>query len=139
MAADPPNRLVASELESALERRSSMLWRRLRANLPRMNSSKHLLPPCSGLARRPGVKPANRLVGADDRMHVSRAHLRTLIHEVVADIDSASLGARSHRPLGGLAPTASCAYRSGRRGQRNITCADIHQAVRQLVLSPVTI
>jgi len=46
-----------------------------------------------------------------------------------ADIDDAGLRDRSHRPLGGWRPTASCALPKRRRGQRNSTSADIIQAV----------
>ena len=93
--------------------------------MPRMSES--------GLARRLGVEPANRLVSADDRCTCQEAHRAHLIHEVVADIDDAAseIGLIVHW-VGGAHSELHLPKR--RRGQRNSTSADIIQAVRQLVL-----
>lgn len=109
-AADPANRLVASELEAPEQ--GARPWRRSRAVLPRMMRV-HLLPLPFGLARRPGVEPCEpvRSAPTTDADVGKKRIVRTLIREVVADIDD--VASRSFSlSTGWVAPTASCACRS---------------------------
>nr|WP_249808638.1 zinc ribbon domain-containing protein [Bradyrhizobium sp. 166] len=128
---DAADRLVASELEARSNGRSlaaevegkitmhdattpaPLLIQLRSAFWPRTSNR-------SGMRRRPIARLKKRIV-------------RTLIHEVVADIDdAASEIVFIVRWVGGVCSELRLPNR--RRGQRNSTSADIIQAVRQLVL-----
>ncbi len=131
-AADPANRLVASELEAR--------WNRALAHAAEVESkiAKHdaataapIADPASLGVLASNLKTVRDAPTTDARL--KKRIVRTLVHEIVADIDDAASeivlivhwvsGARSELRLP-----------KRRRGQRNSTSADIIQAVRQLVL-----
>ena len=131
-AADPANRLVAGELEAR--------WNRALAHMAEVEGK---LAAHDAATPAPAIDPAALGVLASNLRTVWSAPttdarlkkriVRTLIHEVVADIDDAASeiiliihwvgGAHSEMRLS-----------KRRRGQRNSTSTDIIEAVRQLVL-----
>ncbi|MCK1590601.1 recombinase family protein, partial [Bradyrhizobium sp. 169] len=131
-AADPANRLVASELEAR--------WNRALVHVAEVEG-KLAAPDASTPA--PAVAPASFGILASNLRtvwsapttdaRIKKRIVRTLIHEVVADIDdAASEIALIVHWVGGVHSELRLPKR--RRGQRNSTSADIIQAVRQLVL-----
>jgi DNA invertase Pin-like site-specific DNA recombinase len=101
-AADPANRLVASELEARWNRalvHVAEVEGKLAAHDARTCSRR-----CSGLARRPGVEPANRLVSADNRCTCQEAHRAHPNPRGRGRSRRRALGDRSHHPLGGWRP-----------------------------------
>jgi hypothetical protein len=131
-AADPANRLVAGELEAR--------WNKALARVAEVegkitaHDAEKAVPP---------VDPASLATLATDLKSIWSAPttdarlkkriVRTLIHEVVADIDekSAEIVPLVHW-MGGVHREIRLPKR--RRGQRNSTSADVIAAVRQLVL-----
>jgi DNA invertase Pin-like site-specific DNA recombinase len=131
-AADPANRLVASELEAR--------WNRALAHAAEVESkiAMHdaatptaIADPASLGVLASNLKTVWDAPTTDARL--KKRIVRTLVHEVVADIDdAASEIVLIVHWVGG----AHCELRlpKRRRGQRNSTSADIIQTVRQLVL-----
>src|SRR4051794_39537568 len=130
-AADPENRLVASELEAR--------WNRALVHVAEVEG-KLATPDASTPA--PAVAPASLGVLASNLRtvwsapttdaRIKKRIVRTLIQEVVADIDdAASEIVLIVHWVGGVHSELRLPKR--RRGQRNSTSADIIQAVRQLV------
>jgi hypothetical protein len=131
-AADPANRLVAGELE--------MRWNRALARVAEVEGR---IAAHDATAPAPVIEPATLGLLASNLktvwlaptsdVRLKKRIVRTLIHEVVADIDDAAAqivlvihwtgGAHSEIRLP-----------KRRRGQRNSTSADIIEAVRQMVL-----
>jgi DNA invertase Pin-like site-specific DNA recombinase len=131
-AADPANRLVASELEAR--------WNRALAHAAEVEGK---IAMHDAATPAPIADPASLGVLASNLKAVWGAQttdarlkkriVRTLIHEVVADIDdAASEIVLIVHWVGGAHSELRLPKR--RRGQRNSTSADIIQAVRQLVL-----
>src|SRR4051794_29699700 len=131
-AADPANRLVASELEAR--------WNRALAHVAEVEGK---IAMHDAVTSAPIADPASLSVLASNLKTVWDAPMtdarlkkrivRTLIHEVVADIDDAvSEIVLIVHWVGGAHSELRLPKR--RRGQRNSTSADIIQAVRQLVL-----
>jgi hypothetical protein len=131
-AADPANRLVASELEAR--------WNRALAHAAEVEGK---IATHDAARPMPAADPATLASLATDLKTVWTAPttdarlkkriVRTLIHEVVADIDDvASEIVLIVHWVGGAHSELRLPKR--RRGQRNSTSADIIQAVRQLVL-----
>src|SRR5882724_1765444 len=131
-AADPANRLVAGELEAR--------WNRALAHAAEVEG-KIAMHDAATLA--PIADPASLGVLASNLKTVwdapttdarlKKRIVRTLVHEVVADIDdAASEIVLIVHWVGGAHSELRLPKR--RRGQRNRTSADIIQAVRQLVL-----
>jgi hypothetical protein len=131
-AADPANRLVASELEAR--------WNRALAHAAEVEA-KIAMHDAATLA--PIADPASLGVLASNLKTVwdapttdarlKKRIVRTLVHEVVADIDdAASEIVLIVHWVGGAHSELRLPKR--RRGQRNGSSADIIQAVRQLVL-----
>jgi len=127
-AADPANRLVASELEAR--------WNRALAHAAEVEGriAMHdaakpapIADPASLGVLASNLKTVWDAPTTDARL--KKRAVRTLIHEVVADIDDAVLIVHW---VGGAHSELRLPKR--RRGQRNSTSADIIQAVRQLVL-----
>jgi hypothetical protein len=84
-------------------------------------------------ARSTGVEPQDRLVRNGDRCASEESIVRTIIHEVVADVDDAALEiVLIVRWVGGVQSKIRLPKR--RRGQRSRTSTDVITAVRQLVL-----
>ena len=131
-AADPANRLVASELEAR--------WNRALAHAAEVEAkiAMHdvatpapLADPASFGILASNLKTVWDAPTTDARL--KKRIVRTLIHEVVADIDDvASEIVLIVHWVGGAHSELRLPKR--RRGQRNSTSADIVQAVRQLVL-----
>ncbi|MBR0883987.1 MULTISPECIES: recombinase family protein [Bradyrhizobium] len=131
-AADPANRLVASELEAR--------WNRALAHAAEVEAkiAMHdaatpapLADPVSLGVLASNLKTVWDAPTTDARL--KKRIVRTLIHEVVADIDdAASEIVLIVHWVGGAHSELRLPKR--RRGQRNSTSADIVQAVRQLVL-----
>jgi DNA invertase Pin-like site-specific DNA recombinase len=130
-AADPVNRLVAGELETR--------WNRALARLAEVESR---IAAHDAAAPMPVLDPARLGLLASNLKTVWSAPatdarlkkriVRTLIHEVVADLDdAASQIVLVIHWTGGAHSEIRLAKR--RRGQRNSTSADIVTAVRQLV------
>jgi DNA invertase Pin-like site-specific DNA recombinase len=131
-AADPQNRLVAAELETR--------WNRALAHVGEVEAR---LVEHDGSITRPTSLSSEDIAGlaadlqavwtapqADARL--KKRIVRTLIHEVVADIDDeASEIVLLIHWVGGVHTELRLPKR--RRGQRNSTSADIIAAVRQLV------
>ena len=131
-AADPANRLVASELEAR--------WNKALAHAAEVEGK---ITSHDAARPVPAADPATLASLATDLKTVWTAPttdarlkkriVRTLIHEVVADIDdAASEIALIVHWVGGAHSELRLPKR--RRGQRNSTSTDIVQAVRQLVL-----
>jgi hypothetical protein len=131
-AADPANRLVASELEAR--------WNRALVHVAEVEGK---LAAHDARTPAPAVAPASLDVLASNLRtvwsapttdaRVKKRIVRTLIHEVVADIDdAASEIVLIVHWVGGAHSELRLPKR--RRGQRNSTSTDIIQAVRQLVL-----
>ena len=131
-AADPVNRLVAGELEAR--------WNRALAHMAEVEGK---LAAHDAATPAPAIDPAALGVLASNLQTVWSAPttdarlkkriVRTLIHEVVADIDDvASEIILIIHWVGGAHSEMRLSKR--RRGQRNSTPTDIIQAVRQLVL-----
>ncbi|XSC42655.1 recombinase family protein [Bradyrhizobium sp. RDT10] len=131
-AADPTNRLVASELEAR--------WNRALVHVADVEGK---LAAHDASTPAPAVAPASLGVLASNlrtvwsapttNARVKKRIVRTLIHEVVADIDdAASKIVLIVHWVGGAHSELRLPKR--RRGQRNSTSADIIQAVRQLML-----
>ncbi len=131
-AADPANRLVAGELEAR--------WNRALAHMAEVEGK---LVAHDAATPAPAVDPAALGVLASNLRTVWSAPttdarlkkriVRTLIHEVVADIDDvASEIILIIHWVGGAHSEMRLSKR--RRGQRNSTSTDIIEAVRQLVL-----
>jgi len=118
MPLDPANRLVASELESALEQ-ALVTRRRSRARSPCMMRRRRtaLL-----IQLRSAYWPSNlKTVWMRRRrmLALKKRIVRTLVHEVVADIDDAASEDSFSSSTGVGGATASCAWPKRRRGQRN--------------------
>ena len=95
---------------------------------PRPRRSRRLLRhPGAMISRRSGSAPTT-----DARL--KKRIVRTVIQEVVADIDDDAGRDRSRRSTGWAAPIRELRLPRRRRGQRNSTASDIVDAVRQLVL-----
>ena len=130
-AIDPANRLVAAELES---RWNDALCRVAEIE-KKIAAHKAATPPHPETARQSFAALANDLKGvwstADARL--KKRIVRTLINEVIADIDTkaAEVVLIIHW-MGGVHTELRLPRR--RRGQRNSTSPDIVDAVRQLVL-----
>jgi len=131
-AADPANRLVASELEAR--------WNRALAHAAEVEGK---IAMHDAATPAPIADPASLGVLASNLKTVwdapttdarlKKRIVRTLIHEVVADIDdAASEIVLIVHWVGGAHSELRLPKR--RRGQRNSTSADIIQAVRQMVL-----
>src|SRR5215472_9604865 len=131
-AADPANRLVAGELEAR--------WNRALAHAAEVEGKIALHDAATPA---PIADPASLGVLASNLKMVwdapttdarlKKRIVRTLVHEVVADIDdAASEIVLIVHWVGGAHSELRLPRR--RRGQRNSTSADIVQAVRQLVL-----
>jgi hypothetical protein len=131
-AADPANRLVAGELEAR--------WNKALAHAAEVEGK---IATHDAARPMPAADPATLASLATDLKTVWTAPttdarlkkriVRTLIHEVVADIDdAASEIILIVHWVGGAHSELRLPKR--RRGQRNSTSADIIQAVRQLVL-----
>src|SRR5712664_71084 len=131
-AADPANRLVASELEAR--------WNRALAHAAEVEDK---IAMHDAATPAPIADPASLGVLASNLKTVwdapttdarlKKRIVRTLVHEVVADIDdAASEIVLIVHWVGGAHSELRLPKR--RRGQRNRTSADIIQAVRQLVL-----
>ena len=131
-AADPANRLVASELEAR--------WNRALAHAAEVEGkiAKHdaataapIADPASLGVLASNLKTVWDAPTTDARL--KKRIVRTLVHEVVADIDEvASEIVLIVHWVGGAHSELRLPKR--RRGQRNSASADIIQAVRQLVL-----
>jgi hypothetical protein len=132
-AADPENRLVAAELElrwnQALTRVGEIESRIAAHDASTPRTSPLLAIDFSALTR--DLKKVWSAPTTDAR--VKKRIVRTVIHEVVADIDAeaAEIVLLIHW-VGGVHTELRLPRR--RRGQRNSTAADIVDAVRQLVL-----
>ena len=131
-AADPTNRLVAANWKRAGTKRLPMP-RRSKARLPPTTQHGRCLP----LIQRSLASLASNLktiwTAPTTDARLKKRIVRTLIHEVVADIDdAASEIVLIVHWVGGAHSELRLPKR--RRGQRNSTSADIIQAVRQLVL-----
>ena len=132
-AADPENRLVAAELElrwnQALTRVGEIESRIAAHDASTPRTSPLLAIDFSALTR--DLKKVWSAPTTDAR--VKKRIVRTVIHEVVADIDAeaAEIVLLIHW-VGGVHVELRLPRR--RRGQRNSTAADIVDAVRQLVL-----
>lgn len=132
-AADPANRLVAGELEA----RWNKVLRRVAEVEAKIAEHEAATPPRSEMA------PLSFAALADDLKDVWSAPttdarlkkriVRTVIHEVIADIDAEAAEIVLHIHWMGVAHTELRLPRR-RRGQRNRTSLDIVDAVRQLVL-----
>lgn len=132
-AADPENRLVAAELESR--------WNRALAHVDEIESKIASHDAATPEPSPPLATQITALAGdlravwsaptTDARL--KKRIVRTVIHEVVADIDAAAaeIVLLIHW-MGGVHTELRLPRR--RRGQRNSTSADIVAAVRQLVL-----
>ncbi|WP_247772672.1 recombinase family protein [Bradyrhizobium sp. 192] len=127
-AADPANRLVASELEPR--------WNRALAHAAEVEGKIAMhdaatpapIDPASLGVLASNLKTVWDAPTTDARL--KKRIVRTLIHEVVADIDDAA----SEIILIVHWVDSEVRLPKRRRGQRNSTSADIIQAVRQLVL-----
>jgi DNA invertase Pin-like site-specific DNA recombinase len=131
-AADPANRLVAGELEAR--------WNKALARVAEVEGK---IAAHDAEKAVPAVDPASLATLATDLKSVwiapttdarlKKRIVRTLIHEVVADIDenAAEIVLLVHW-VGGVHSEIRLSKR--RRGQRNSTSADMIAAVRQLVL-----
>jgi DNA invertase Pin-like site-specific DNA recombinase len=131
-AADPANRLVAGELE--------MRWNRALARVAEVEGR---IAAHDATAPAPVIEPATLGLLASNLktvwlaptsdVRLKKRIVRTLIHEVVADIDdvAAQIVLVIHW-TGGVHSEIRLPKR--RRGQRNSTSADIIEAVRQMVL-----
>src|SRR6202023_660903 len=131
-AADPANRLVASELEARWNR-ALVHVAEVEGKLAAHNASTPApaLAPASLGAMASHLRTVWSAPTTDAR--VKKRIVRTLIQEVVADIDDAvSEIVLIVHWVGGAHSELRLPKR--RRGQRNSTSADIIQAVRQLVL-----
>jgi len=131
-AADPANRLVAGELEAR--------WNKA---LARMAEVEGKIAAHDAAKVAPVAEPASLATLAEDLKTVwadpstdarlKKRIVRTVIHEVIADIDpeAAEIVLVVHW-IGGVHSEMRLPRR--RRGQRNSTSADVITAVRQLVL-----
>ncbi len=131
-AADPANRLVAGELEAR--------WNKA---LARVTEVEGKIAAHDAASSRPSIDPASLATLAADLKTVWTAPstdarlkkriVRTVIHEVIADIDpqAAEIVLVVHW-IGGVHSEMRLPRR--RRGQRNSTSADVIAAVRQLAL-----
>ena len=132
-AIDPQNRLVAAELELRWNRaltRVSEIESRIAAH-DAATSQPSLLSPIHVAALAADLKAVWSAPATDARL--KKRIVRTVIHEVVADIDDeASQIVLLIHWIGGVHTELRLPRR--RRGQRNSTSADILAAVRQLVL-----
>ena len=130
-AADPANRLVTAELEAR--------WNKALAHAAEVEGK---IATHDAARPMPGADPATLASLATDLKTVwtvpttdarlKKRIVRTLIYEVVADIDAASEIVLIVHWVGGAYSELRLPKR--RRGQRNSTSTDIIQAVRQLVL-----
>jgi DNA invertase Pin-like site-specific DNA recombinase len=131
-AADPANRLVAGELEAR--------WNRALTRVAEVESkiAAHdaAMPPAAIDLASLGVLASNLQAvwsAQTTDARLKKRIVRTLIHEIVADIDdAASEIVLIVHWVGGAHSEMRLPKR--RRGQRNSTSADIIEAVRQLVL-----
>jgi DNA invertase Pin-like site-specific DNA recombinase len=131
-AADPANRLVAGELEAR--------WNRALTHVAEVENkiAAHdaAMPPAAIDLASLGVLAANLQTvwsAPTTDARLKKRIVRTLIHEIVADIDdAASEIVLIVHWVGGAHSEMRLPKR--RRGQRNSTSADIIEAVRQLVL-----
>jgi len=131
-AADPANRLVAGELEAR--------WNRALTHVAEIESKlgahDAAMPPVAIDLTSLGVLAANLQAvwsAPTTDARLKKRIVRTLIHEIVADIDdAASEIVLIVHWVGGAHSEMRLPKR--RRGQRNSTSTDIIEAVRQLVL-----
>ena len=132
-AIDPQNRLVAAELELRWNRaltRVREIESRIAAH-DAATSQPSLLSPIHVAALAADLKAVWSAPATDARL--KKRIVRTVIHEVVADIDDeASQIVLLIHWIGGVHTELRLPRR--RRGQRNSTSADILTTVRQLVL-----
>jgi hypothetical protein len=132
-AIDPQNRLVAAELELRWNRaltRVSEIESRIAAH-DASTSEPSLLSPIHVAALAADLTAVWSAPSTDARL--KKRIVRTVIHEVIADIDDeASEIVLLIHWIGGVHTELRLPRR--RRGQRNSTSADILAAVRQLVL-----
>jgi hypothetical protein len=131
-AADPANRLVAGELEARWNKalaRAAELECKLAAH--DAATAVPLTDPASLAALAADLKIVWNAPSTDARL--KKRIVRTVIHEVIADIDAeaAEIVLVVHW-IGGVHSEIRLPRR--RRGQRNSTSADVIAAVRQLVL-----
>ena len=131
-AADPANRLVAGELEAR--------WNKALARVAEVESK---IAAHDAVKAAPVADPASLATLAADlktvwtststEARLKKRIVRTVIHEVIADVDSeaAEIVLVVHW-IGGVHSEIRLPRR--RRGQRNSTSADVIAAVRQLVL-----
>src|SRR5271169_3691783 len=131
-AADPANRLVAGELEGR--------WNKALARVAEVESK---IAAHDAVKAAPVADPASLATLAADlktvwtststEARLKKRIVRTVIHEVIADVDSeaAEIVLVVHW-IGGVHSEIRLPRR--RRGQRNSTSADVIAAVRQLVL-----
>ena len=131
-AADPANRLVASELEAR--------WNKALARVAEVESK---IAAHNAVKVAPVADPASLATLAADlktvwtststEARLKKRIVRTVIHEVIVDVDSeaAEIVLVVHW-IGGVHSEIRLPRR--RRGQRNSTSADVIAAVRQLVL-----
>ena len=131
-AADPAHRLVASELEARWNRALTHAAEvEAKIAMHDVATSAPLADPASFGILASNLKTVWDAPTTDARL--KKRIVRTLIHEVVADIDDvASEIVLIVHWVGGAHSELRLPKR--RRGQRNSTSADIVQAVRQLVL-----
>jgi DNA invertase Pin-like site-specific DNA recombinase len=131
-AADPANRLVAGELEAR--------WNRALTHVAEVESKiaahNAAMPPAAIDLAALGVLASNLQAvwsAPTTDARLKKRIVRTLIHEIVADIDdAASEIVLIVHWVGGAHSEMRLPKR--RRGQRNSTSGDIIEAVRQLVL-----
>lgn len=131
-AADPQNRLVAAELEIRWNRALAHVSE-VEARIVEHDGSTTRLAPLSSVDIA-GLAADLKAVWTDPQTdaRLKKRIVRTLIHEVVADIDDdASEIILLIHWVGGVHTELRLPKR--RRGQRNSTSADIVAAVRQLV------
>ncbi|MFZ0600586.1 MAG: zinc ribbon domain-containing protein [Roseiarcus sp.] len=131
-AADPANRLVAGELEArwnAALSRGAEVEAKIAANEAARPAPS--VSPTSLTSLAADLKSVWTAPSTDARL--KKRIVRTLIHEVIADVDqdAAEIVLLIHW-IGGVHNEIRLARR--RRGQRNSTSADIIAAVRQLAL-----
>ena len=130
-AADPANRLVAGELEARWNK-ALACRRRSRPGSRRMMRPRPRSPP-TRIARQLAADLKTVWSAPTTDARLKKRIVRTLIQEVVADIDDAAaeIVLLVHW-TGGVHSEMRLPRR--RRGQRNSTSADVIAAVRQLVL-----
>jgi hypothetical protein len=130
--ADPENRLVAGELEARWNRAlAAVAAIELKIDAHDKTVAPRSVDPVPLAALAADLKAVWSAPGTDARL--KKRIVRTVIHEVIADIDDeAAVIALIIHWVGGIHTELRLPKR--RRGQRNSTGADVITAVRQLVL-----